>query len=61
MTPKALISSWTFWFGAAQILLGAIGFFSGLMDQQTAGALVITGVGSIGFRLKTSQPVGSIL
>lgn len=58
---KALIGSWTFWFGATQILLGGIGFFSGLMTHVEAYTLITTGVGSIGLRLKTSQPIGGIV
>lgn len=59
-SAKALIFSWTFWFGFAQIALGAIGLFSKLMDATTAYALIVTGVGSIGLRIKTSQPIGSV-
>jgi hypothetical protein len=60
-TPKALIQSWTFWFGLLQIALGAVGFLSGLMDHSTAISLITTGIGTIGFRLKTSQPIGGIV
>ena len=60
MIGKSLIESWTFWFGAAQILLGGIGLLSGLMDQSAAFALLTTGVGTIGFRLKTTQPITSV-
>lgn len=57
---KALVASWTFWFGFLQILLGIVGLFSGLMDHQTAFTLIVTGLGSIGFRLNTSAPIGSV-
>lgn len=58
--PKALVSSWTFWFGLLQVLLGGVGLVSGLMDQQTSFALIITGMGAIGLRLKTEAPIGAI-
>lgn len=58
--PKTLITSWTFWFGIAQILLAFIGFFGGQMDQNSALTLAMTGLGTIGFRLKTSQPISSV-
>lgn len=57
---KALISSWTFWFGLAQIALAVCGYFSGNLDGQAAMALVTTGLGSIGLRFKTSQPITGI-
>lgn len=57
---KALLSSWTFWFGALQIALAAVGWFSGLMDQSSAATLFTTGISTIGLRLKTTQPIGSI-
>ena len=61
MQTKSLLSSWTFWFGALQIALGAVGYFSGLMANDTAFSLITTGAGTIGFRLKTSQPIGGII
>ena len=57
---KALITSWTFWFGALQIALAGVGFFSGIMTTQEASTLFVTGITSIGLRAKTSEPVGSI-
>lgn len=60
MSPKALVSSWTFWFGLLQILLGVVGLISGLLDQTASWALISTGVTSIGLRLKTTAPIGSI-
>lgn len=61
MNTKSLVTSWTFWFGIAQVALGAIGYVSGLMDPSTASALVLTGIGTIGFRLKTTQPIGGVV
>ena len=54
---KSLFKSWTFWFGAIQIALGGVGLVSGLMNQEAAFALIATGFGSIGLRMKTTQPV----
>lgn len=61
MNPKALIASSTFWFGVAQIAVGGLGLFFGILDQQLAMGLIVTGLGTIGFRLPTSRPIGSIL
>lgn len=58
---KTLITSWTFWFGLCQIALGVVGMVSGLLDQQAAFTLIVTGFGSIGLRLKTTQPVGGFM
>lgn len=58
---KSLVTSWTFWFGALQIALGAVGYVSGLMDHSTALTLMGTGIGTIGFRFKTTAPIGGIL
>lgn len=55
--PKSIFASWTFWFGFLQIALGVVGLLSGLMDQAASFSLIVTGVGSIGFRIKTTQPV----
>lgn len=60
MSPKSLIESWTFWFGLAQLFLGGIGLISGLMDSTAAFALITTGIGTIGFRLKTNGPITSV-
>jgi hypothetical protein len=60
-SPKALVQSWTFWFGALQIALAAVGYVSGLMDPQAAFALFVTGAGSIGLRIKTQAPISGIL
>lgn len=57
MESKNILVSWTFWFGAAQILLGIIGFLSGMMGQVESGSLIVTGVTAIGLRVKTTQPV----
>lgn len=58
---KPLIASWTFWFGLAQIATGAFGLLSGVLDQTAAFALIVTGLGSIGLRLKTDQPVSGFI
>lgn len=61
MEGKILIKSWTFWFGVSQIALALFGFLSGNMDQQTAFTLLVTGFSTIGLRLKTTQPIGSVI
>lgn len=58
---KALLASWTFWFGFLQIALGAVGLASGIMDHQSSFTLILTGLGSIGFRIKTTQPIGGVV
>lgn len=58
---KTLVSSWTFWFGLAQIALGGIGYLSALMEPMEAIALMTTGLGAIGLRLKTDKPIGSVM
>lgn len=54
---KSVLSSWTIWFGIAQIVYGIFGYFSGNLDQGTAWTLATTGAGTIGLRFKTSQPI----
>ena len=54
---KSIFKSWTFWFGTTQILLGGIGLLSGLMQSSEALTLVMTGLGTIGFRVKTTVGV----
>lgn len=57
---KTLIASWTFWFGFCQIALAGVGFLSGLMESMEAFTLLTTGLATIGLRLKTATPIGSI-
>jgi hypothetical protein len=59
-TSKALVASWTFWFGLLQIGMAVVGFFGQLMDSQAAFALLTTGLATIGLRVKTEKPIGSI-
>jgi hypothetical protein len=40
--------------------LAGVGFLSGLMEQDQAFTLLMTGLGTIGFRLKTAKPIESI-
>lgn len=54
---KSIFTSKTFWFGVLQIAFGGVGYFTGWIDPAAASALVITGFGTIGLRIKTSQPV----
>jgi len=54
---KSVLASWTIWFGALQVLLGAVGMFSGLMDPAESITLLTTGLATIGLRVKTSQPI----
>lgn len=58
---KSLVESGTFWFGLAQIIFGAVGLITQKLEYQTAATLIMTGLGTIGFRLKTSAPIGSVL
>lgn len=57
---KSLFVSYTFWFGVAQIVLAALGFMSGQMDSQASLALATTGIGTIGFRLKTNTGIAQV-
>lgn len=57
METKSLLTSKTFYFGLAQMLLGLVGFITGLMGSTEATTLILTGVGTIGFRLSTDKPV----
>lgn len=57
MPTKSIFTSMTFWFGALQVLLGGLGLVSGLMEQGQAMTLIMTGVGTIGLRIKTESPV----
>lgn len=54
---KSIFKSWTIWFGLAQLLLGGIGWISGLMDHGEALTLITTGAGTIGLRFKTTTPI----
>lgn len=54
---KSFFSSKTIWFGIGQIAFGAIGMLIGQLDHQTAYSLIVTGLGTIGFRLTTSQQI----
>lgn len=54
---KSILKSWTFWFGLVQVVYGGVGFLAGQIDGQSAMTLVITGLGTIGLRLKTTVPV----
>lgn len=54
---KHFLASWTIWFGFAQIAVALFGYLSGSMDGQTAFAMLTTGLGTIGLRLKTTQPI----
>ena len=54
---KSIFSSWTIWFGLAQLALGIIGWISGLMENTEALTLITTGIRTIGFRFKTKEPI----
>lgn len=57
MPSKSIFASWTIWFAILQILLGIVGYLSGLADQAASFTLIVTGLGTFGLRLKTTQPV----
>lgn len=54
---KYFLTSWTIWFGILQIGSAVVGFFGGFMDGPQAMTLITTGLGTIGLRFKTSQPI----
>lgn len=58
---KSLIESKTFWFGIAQIAFGVAGLVFNFIDNAEGVSLILTGLGSIGFRLGTSKPITSVL
>lgn len=54
---KNIFASWTVWFGVLQIALAGVGFMSNMMDSAQASTLAITGLGTLGFRFKTTDPI----
>lgn len=54
---KSFFASWTIWFGILQLALGVIGLLSGLMESAEAWTLIVTGLGTVGFRVKTTKPL----
>ena len=54
---KSIFSSWTIWFGIVQVALGILGMISGNMGSTEAFTLITTGLGTIGLRFKTAQPI----
>lgn len=54
---KNIFTSKTIWFGIAQVVFAGVGYFTGWIDNSTVYTLFVTGLGSIGLRLKTSQPI----
>lgn len=54
---KSIFKSWTIWFGILQVALAVVGYLSGLMASSEAWTLLVTGLASLGLRLKTSQPI----
>lgn len=58
---KTLIESKTFWFGVLQILFGATGFLAHFLDSQMALSLIVTGLGTIGFRVNTTTGISSVI
>ena len=55
---KSFFSSWSIWFGIIQIVYGGAGLLSGLLESNTAMTIITTGIGTIGLRIKTTQPLG---
>ena len=55
--PKSIFKSWTFWFGISQILSAALGMTAGAISSGEGMTLILTGMGTIGLRFKTTQPV----
>lgn len=58
---KTFFESKTVWFGILQICFGCVGMLAGFLDSQTGTGLIMTGLGTIGLRLKTSQPISGVL
>lgn len=56
---KKLSHSKTFWFGLFQIVFGIVGLFCHFIDSEAAMSLIVTGFGTIGFRLNVTQPIGT--
>ena len=54
---KTFFTSKTIWFGILQIAFGLVGLAFHLLDVQTCGTLIVTGLASVGLRLNTSQPI----
>lgn len=54
---KSIFASKTFWVGVLEIAFGGVGFLFHWLDQQTAWALVVSGLAAVGLRFNTSQPV----
>lgn len=54
---KNFLTSKTIWFGIAQVVFSGVGYFTGWMPADTATALFITGMGTLGLRFKTSTPI----
>lgn len=57
MNPTFFLKSWTIWFGIAQIAVGLFGALSKNLDQAAAYTMIVTGLGTIGFRFKTDNAV----
>jgi len=56
---KSPLKSWTLWFGVLQIAYGAVGLWFDLIDPQAGMTLIFTGMGTVGLRIKTTQPISS--
>jgi len=54
---KSALTSWTVWFGIFQIGTGVFGLLSHQMDSAQAQTLIVTGMGTIGLRFKTTSPI----
>lgn len=61
MNTKSMFESKTFWFGAGQILFGIIGLLTSWIDHNTSLTLIMTGMGTIGFRSATSTPIAGFI
>lgn len=56
---KHFLTSWTVWFGILQIASAGVGYMAGFIAAPEAMTLFMTGLGTIGLRIKTTQPISA--
>ena len=57
MYSKPWYASWTIWFGVIQVVAAISGFTVHVLDQQTAYTILVTGLATLGLRIKTVLPI----